>query len=107
FSGQLFSDSILETISISEGLVVSVPFDVAVVVPITPFFVRVDFSGFPDTGLPATLDPSSYSIPGLPVSSAFFLGGFPKSIFLSTAEQQSVSYTLTVSTLILSSGGDS
>lgn len=105
-SGEQFTDVVAETVTLSEGLTASVPFDVVAAIPITPFFVRVDFSGFPDTGLPATSDPSSYSIPGLAVSSVFFLNGFPKSVFLVTDEQQTLSYTLTVSSSVLSSGGD-
>lgn len=105
-SGEMFIDTVSEVVAISEDLTASVPFDVAAAIPITPFFVRVDFSGFPDTGLPATSNPSSYNIPGLAVNSVFFLGGFPKSAFLSTGEQLPIPYTLTVSNSVLSLGGD-
>lgn len=105
-SGDLTTLGVSESVSITEGLTVNLPYEVDTVVPLSAYLLRVDFTSLVDPLFPDNLDAASYTIPGLTVFSANFNPTFTHSIFLTTSEQLAQSYTLTVALTTQGLSGD-
>lgn len=87
-----------ETITVSEGLTVSLPLMLTGVTPLSPFVVEVTFSHDLDPGFAANFNTINYSIAPFLNILSLALGPTPNVIRLNTAEQGNVLYTLTVAT---------
>ena len=98
---------VTELVTIGEALSVSVPFEVAAAVPVYPYILRVDYTGFVDQGHTPNFDPANYVIPGLTVYAIIQDPFHGKSLLLYTSEQLAISYTLTVNAAAVQGfGGD-
>lgn len=87
-----------ETVTLSEGLTVTLPLLVVSATALTPGLVEVTFSHSLDPSFAANFTASNYSIsPSLAVIAAV-PGSGPNTVFLATTEQGPTNYTLTVTT---------
>ena len=85
-----------ETLTLGENLTVDLPLKVLGAIPLSPFLVDVYFSHDLDPSYSPNLTPANYTtLPSITVISAAF-GASQKIIRLTTSEQDSVIYTLTV-----------
>lgn len=87
-----------ETVTLTEGLTVSLPLLFVAVAPLSPFVVEVTFSHDLDPGFAANFNPINYSIAPFLNILSLVPGPTPNVIRLNTAEQGDVLYTLTVAT---------
>jgi len=102
--GLTSSDSLNEYLNLSESLGVDLPFTLKGAVSLHFDQVEVDFSHpvDPTTGL----NVANYSIPGLTLTGAIPHLTDPRSVVLNTSVQVPTTYTLTVSLVVESTGGD-
>ena len=87
-----------ETVTLGEGLTVSLPLLVVAATPINPFMVEVTFSHDLDPFFAANFNPANYSISPTLTILSLIPGSGPNSIRLNTAEQAPTNYLLTVVT---------